>query len=103
MKIHFKNWLALIHLVIIICVYLSPLFIPWQYVLIIFILYRLQLYIWGGCILSNLQFGKKDEGFYFHYLKKVFPNITNKTIDLIVDNIIPITIIIIAYIIQNID
>jgi hypothetical protein len=102
MKNIFRNWfLPILHLILIIFVYASPWLIPWQYILIILVLYRLQLWIFKGCILTIFQFGKERTSFCFHYLKKVFPKLQRKTLNIIMDSILPVALVCVAYIIQK--
>lgn len=95
-----KKIILILHLFIIIIVFLSPWFVSWKYIILIFILFWLQLVIFKGCILTQLQFGNKNEGFYYHYVKKLFPNIKQNLINNIVKFVIPLIIIIMALLIQ---
>ena len=95
---HFLFWL---HIIIIALVYLSPWFLPWWCIGLLFILYWLQLVVFKGCIISQAQFGRHQPGFYYHYLSKIYPNIKSRHIDLWVDYIIPLFLILLAYILQS--
>jgi hypothetical protein len=99
-KFLLKKIIPILHLSIIITILLSPWFIPWKYIILIFILFLLQLLIFKGCILTQLQFGNKNEGFYYHYLKKIFPSIKQNFIENIVRFVIPFVIIAMALLIQ---
>lgn len=101
MKNILRHWiLALVHVLLILFLVVSPWFIPWQYILVIFMLYRLQLIVFNGCVLTQLQFGLHNDGFYYHYIKKFYPKIQHTTIDIVVDTILPLLIITFAYILQ---
>jgi len=102
MKNIFFNWIVPIaHLFIIVFLFISPWLIPWQYILILFILFGLQLIIIKCCILSQLQFGNKTEGYYYHYLKKILPKISQKKVNFVVKYIIPLVVIFTAYVVQT--
>lgn len=89
-----------LHLIVIIFAYLTPLFIPWYFILLGFVLYRIQFLIFGGCVLTILQLGNEDE-FWYHYIQKVHPNISQKYLALLTDYVMPIGLIVIAYSIQK--
>lgn len=81
--------------------YASPWFVDWRIVLLIFILYRLQFIVFGNCVLSKAEFGETYTTFWHYYVKKIWPNVNKKKLDLITDWVLPILIVLIAYIIQN--
>lgn len=93
--------LPFLHLLIIILAYMSPWFVSWEIVLLVFILYRLQFILFDGCFLSMWQFGKPKETFFFHYIKKFFPNANKKLIDFITDWVLPAGAVVLAFVIQN--
>jgi hypothetical protein len=97
-----KAWLLpIIHIGVIILVFGSPWLIPWPYVLLIMIAYQIQLIIFKGCVLSQWQFNNRDEGFYYHYLSQIFPKIKKRIIDIVLDYIVPVVIVGLAYVIQT--
>jgi len=81
--------------------YASPWFLPWQIILIVFILYRIQLLVLKNCILSLYQFGDQKETFWYYYLEKIFPRINKRYLDIVTDDIMPVLVVILAFIIQN--
>ncbi len=96
-----KYALPILHVLIIIVAYSSPWFIPWQVVFGVFLLYRLQFIMFGNCLLSFWQFNDKKETFFFHYIKKVFPNANQKSVDFFTDWVLPFGAVVTAFIIQN--
>jgi len=62
-----------IHLILIIAAWTSPLWLDWRLILIGWLLYLLQLKIFGDCILTKKQFKtrKRSVTFYYYYLKKL--------------------------------
>ena len=74
-----RSWLGfvryygffLLHAVILVAWYLSPLYLSWWYVALSVAVYYLQNWVFGGCVLSVLQFKRSDRGFFAHYLAKL--------------------------------
>lgn len=98
-----SNIIALIHFLIILTVWSTPFWLNWKIITIVWILNLLQIKIFGGCVLSQAQFNNKKDGFYSHYIKKIFPNskIKDSQLNIILDYILPIILIILGYIIQS--
>ncbi|NTV22526.1 MAG: hypothetical protein HGB03_03100 [Candidatus Yonathbacteria bacterium] len=61
------------HLLLIIAVWSSPFWLPWELILIGIILYYLQLLLVGDCILTKWQFKsqRREMTFYAHVLEKL--------------------------------
>jgi|SRR3989344_3181789 len=92
-----------VHLVLIIFLWLSPLWADW--ILIVTGIIALHLYwrIFKGCHLTKLEVGNdEDNTFYFFYLSKYLPDLQKKVVKLWVRYYIPIILILIAYIIQEV-
>jgi len=51
--------LAIIHTIVILFAWLSPFWLDWKIIFICLVLYELQIFIFRGCILTNLQFKKE--------------------------------------------
>ena len=83
---------------------LSPFWLPWYYIFLIFALLRLQDYFLGGCILTWVEFGDfKRQWIAYKFINNFTKrqNISLKIIALFVDYIIPLSIVVIAYFIQK--
>jgi hypothetical protein len=81
--------------------YSTPWFLPWQFVVLIYILYLIQLLVFKQCLLTRAEFGKNGDTFVYHYLRKIFPDISMSAVNFSLDYIIPVTLIIIAIVRQN--
>jgi hypothetical protein len=91
-----------LHLLFILIAWTSPLWFDWKLIVIGVIILALQYLIIGGCYLTFLEAGKDlDETFYHYHLSKTFPKLNKKKVKIFVRYILPILIIVIAYIIQN--
>jgi hypothetical protein len=97
-----KPLIAVLHLGLIICAYFSPVWLDWRLILIALVLYYAQNIILGGCILTKAQFGSNEEGFYYHYLKKLGIRLNKRQTNLFVDYIIPVIIFSIAVFYQEV-
>jgi len=97
----YSEVIGTLHILIIAACFFSPWLFKWPIIILAYIIYHLQLYLFKGCILSRWQFGKNQDGFYHHYLKKVFPRIKREYIDIVVDYLIPLIIISLAVYIQT--
>ena len=80
-----------LHLILIFTVWASPLLFPWYVVAIGFVLYNIQLYLVGNCLLTILQFKTNTPtlGFYGHYSKYLGLECYAKKIDWASDYILP--------------
>lgn len=96
--------IALIHLIVILAAYSSPWWLDWKLVLAGAVLYYLQMLIFGGCLLSFAQFARKDEPFTGYYLSRFFEwfglKLSPLKISRFLNTFLPITLLIIAWIIQ---
>ena len=92
----FRQWIVpTIHWGVIVAAFASPWFLPWFIILLMLALYYIQILVFKGCILSKLQF--KDGGKFWHYyIRKVFPNVSEKRLNIIVDAIFPIIIVLLT-------
>ncbi|GEM_PF-870789 len=61
---------AWMHVVVMVLAYTSPFWLDWRLVLGGVLLYYLQLWVFGGCVLTYAEFGKWEESFTLHYLTK---------------------------------
>jgi hypothetical protein len=97
------NKIAVLHIIIILAIFSTPLWLNWKLIIVYMLLNYLQIKIFGGCVVSQLQFKNKTEGFYRHYINKYFPNnkISEKNLNLILDYIIPTILVIVGYIVQH--
>ena len=92
-----------VHLVLIICIYISPFIISWKIILLFIFLYYLQLIVFRDCILTRKQFktNKRSETFYHYYLSKLGFKLDKYKVRFTADYVIPWIILIVAIILQN--
>jgi len=91
------------HLVLIICIYISPFIISWKLILLFIALYYFQLVMFGDCILTRRQFKtrKRSETFYHYYLSKLGFKLDRYRVRWTADYVIPWIILIAAIILQT--
>jgi len=58
----------LLHVLFFIIITSGVFWINWYYLLVIFIILRIQDLIWGGCILTKLEYGSFDRRFTKEHL-----------------------------------
>jgi hypothetical protein len=80
--------------------YTSPFYLDWRIVILTVVLYHIQIYYAKGCLLTQGQFGKENEGFYYHYLRKFGFNPDRKKLSFVLDYIIPGGMILLALVLQ---
>ena len=97
-----KPLLGLLHLSLILCAYSSPFWLDWRLILFGILLYYAQNMISGGCILTKAQFGSNQEGFYYHYLKKLGLRLDQRQTNFVVDYVIPVIILSVAILCQEV-
>ncbi len=69
------------HLVFIVFTYATPILFSYWYVVGGVFLLQLQYYIFGGCVLTHAELGNKQyQSFYYHYLRKLFPELKPKPV-----------------------
>lgn len=91
-------WLYL-HLIVILLSWLSPLLFSWQIVLIGSVMYIISGLTFNSCILTRLQFGD-NRSFYQHYFHQLGFTLTRSQISLYFGRLLPISLIVLAYIWQ---
>jgi len=92
-----------LHLSLIILLWTTSFWIDWILILVGVVILHIYWFFFDGCHLTKLEAGNdKDATFYHHYLSKVFPNLNKKRVKMVVRYLIPIFILIIAYVIQEI-
>lgn len=57
------KFVGLIHFVIMVLAYTSPFWLDWKLIALGIIIYYLQIWILGGCVLTYAQYGRWDETF----------------------------------------
>lgn len=58
-----KTLVITLHLIIMILAYTSPFWLDWKLIIAALAIYYLQLWVFGGCLLTFAQYGKWDETF----------------------------------------
>ena len=99
-----RKSLSILHLIILLAALTSPLWIDWKIIIVGYLIYILQKYLFKGCLLSFAEFGA-DQGrpknhFTPYYLKRLFhlsssEESISRKLDLILAPSIPIIAIII--------
>jgi hypothetical protein len=92
----YNHWWALPHLLVILLVYASPFLFTWPIVLGLLLIYFLQLLIFHGCILSELEFGRWHASYYQYWLGRLGLRLPRWKITILVSGIIPAILIGIA-------
>lgn len=89
-----------LHVAILAAWYTSPFYLDWRLVILTVVLYHMQNYFANGCLLTQGQFGKENEGFYYHYLTKFGFRPNREGLNFVLDYVIPGTMIFVAIILQ---
>jgi len=89
----FLFWL---HVCIILLILSSPFLFDWHLVLIIGCIYEIQIFALGNCVLTQMQFKKKEASFYEYYLSKLGFRPQRKTLDIMLTYVIPILVLLTA-------
>lgn len=93
-----------LHLMLIISAYSLPFWVNWKLILVMVVIYRLQLFVFGGCVLTILEQKNKSAGeansFHRYYLTKAGINVSHKRMMFIVDYVVPVLLLIIALVWQ---
>jgi hypothetical protein len=95
--------IPLIHFLLILIAILSPILFDWRLILVVIILLWLEYFILGSCFLTQKQFGKEDKDmtFWFYMLRKLKINTNKRKLKIFVRYILPIIIIFLAIISQE--
>jgi hypothetical protein len=93
--------LAALHTLIIILAWLSPFWLDWKIVFICLFLYYLQMILFKGCILVNLQFNnsikeKSDMTMYAYWTEKFGIKTNRKKLKFISSWIMPTIILVLT-------
>lgn len=101
-----KNKLvAIIHLLFIILAYSSPFWLDWKLIALGISLYIIQIIFFKTCILSYIQFENKNISFVGIGIEKFLGilniKIKHSNIRLFLNYLLPILILLMAYILQN--
>jgi len=90
-----------IHLFLIVVSLSTPFWLDWKFILIGIVILQLQWLILDGCYLTFLETGRnKDITFWYLYLSKIWPNLNMRKTKLIVRYLIPVLVLITAYLLQ---
>lgn len=97
------NLVFWIHLILIIFSYSSFIWLDWKLIIASSLILQIYYLTRGGCDLTFAEFGNdKNITFVWYYLKKIFPNINQKKTKFFVRFIIPLILILLSFILQNI-
>lgn len=92
-----------LHFIVIVLALLSPFLFSWEVIAVFIILYYLQLYVFGNCILTIKQFKEKDRDTSFHWylLNSVGFNFSKRSVRIFVDYYLPWILLITAVVYQS--
>jgi hypothetical protein len=97
------NKIDVLHIILILAAYSTPLWLNWELILLVAIILQLQYIFLGGCYLTFAQYGKTDKrSFYTIYLNKLGIRANDKIVKIIVRLILPIVLVTLAYYLENI-
>lgn len=89
------------HLFLIILAYLSPFLFNFKIMIILVFLYYLQIIIFNGCKLTEIQFGKQDYStFYYPYLRKLGFNVNKKFVFYLMRWFMPLIVLLVSFILS---
>lgn len=93
-----------IHLILIIIAYSSPFLFNWKLIALGIIILFIEYFLFEGCILTNIQFGKKqkDLTFYTIYLELLGFKFNRKKLKFFIRYIMPFIVLAISLIWQEI-
>jgi len=66
-----RKVVAVLHLILIVIAYTSPIWLDWRIFLIGFALYYIQILVFRGCILTWAQYGTFRESFSVRFFSKI--------------------------------
>lgn len=97
------NLFFVIHALVVLFVYCSPILISWKLVLGLIGLFYLQRIFVGHCILTMIEFGtaSPSTSFHYYYLTKLGVHISEQRLSFIIDYIMPPVILATALIWQE--
>jgi hypothetical protein len=92
-----------LHLVLILAIWSSPFWLNWKTILFFIFLYYLELFFFGNCILTTLEFNELERNttFYSHYLEKLGFKFNKRKLSIFLDYIFPWLILGLALIYQK--
>jgi len=90
-----------VHISFIMVVVISPLLFSPKVIIVGIAIMGIQFWAFDGCVLTHLEFGKdKKRTFIWYYLKKIFPNLNPKTKGIVMNFIVPVIILALAFLLQ---
>lgn len=91
-----KNFIKILHFIIIVLAYSTPLWLDWRIIFIGVILYWLQILIFKACVLSIAEYKSTEVSFVGTYVNKILAifgkEIATKHMKLFLNYILPIII-----------
>ena len=95
--------ISIIHFIVIALALSSPFFLSYKLIFALVILYEIQILILKGCILTKIQFKneKKDYSYWVYMLEKMGFHPNYRNLKIFLDYILPLIILLIAYLYQT--
>lgn len=101
MNVFFRNFIVWFHLFEIILVWFTPFLLSWYFIVIGIVLNYIQIAFLGDCVLTRMQFGKKNKKAYYTFLlEKMGFKPDNKKVAFFVINIKPYILLVLSLIWQ---
>jgi len=92
-----KRLVPIVYGVLFIACLISPFYLDWRLILLGIVLLHLQFAIFGGCILTNLEFGKYDKIFMHEVLARVGISVNVKVMKILMRFILPVLMTAVIY------
>ena len=97
----FKNFIVWFHLIQIIFVWFTPVLLSWYIIVLFILLNYLQIALLGDCVLTRIQFGRKNRKAYYTFvLEKLGFKPDNKKVTFFVINVKPYILLVLSLIWQ---
>lgn len=100
-----EEFLVFLHTILLLVSWLSPFWLDWKIIFICIGLYELQMFLFKGCILINLQFNKNirketDMTMYAYWLEKLGFKPNRKKLKFLSSYIMPLIILLLTLVWQ---
>lgn len=95
----FNVWFV-IHAAVHILAITSIFWLPWYWLALIFVLLRVQDAIFGGCVLTYLEYGSWDRRWTNENIGRFLPRWMSPVFPFLIDWILPALLVLISYLIK---
>ncbi|MEO6761711.1 MAG: hypothetical protein ABI220_05080 [Candidatus Saccharimonadales bacterium] len=84
-----KSAVIILHIIVILLAYSAPFWLDWRLVIAGVIVYYIQIFTIGGCVLSHAQFEDKKQSFHEWYLHKIGFTVNRTILNVILRYVTP--------------